>query len=151
MAHAQDALVSRAKSRVNTAICDSVVYICEAVLKAGMREGPQGQREGRGHKDDGESRRRRRVKEPRSQGAKSQGEESLHTACNSCQNAAPPGVHGIIQFTDAHPRFFRRRLELRHALLRLPRAGWISTFLLECLRNAVQPPGSRTYQLDPIV
>ena len=27
------AIESRAQSRVNTAICDSVVYICEAVLK----------------------------------------------------------------------------------------------------------------------
>ena len=95
--------------------------------------------------DDGESR-SQGAKEPRAK------EKNLSTRpAIPARTRRPPGVHGIIQFTDAHPRFFRRRLELRHALLRLPRAGWISTFLLECLRNAVQPPGSRTYQRDPIV
>ena len=31
-----------------------------------------------------------------------------------------------------------------------PRAGWVSLLLLEWLRNAVQPPGSRTHIVKPV-
>ena len=37
---------------------------------------------------------------------------------------------------------------------RLPRAGWVSMLLLESLRNAVQPPGSKDVLvagLDPLL